>query len=250
MIEHFFIAGAQRSGTSYLYHLLAEHPEIEMAKPLRPEPKFFLIDDLFSRGLEHYARHFFDGKAGAWLRGEKTVSYMESETAARRIARCFPKAKIIFLLRDPVARAVSNYWFSVENGLEKVPMSEAFLHEDERWRNYDHARISGSPYAYLRRGRYIDYISVYLRHFPEEKIGTFLYEQLVASPRLLREVYAFLGVTPDFIPASLNQIVNKTEKPDAPLSPDLKRYLLDYFAESNARLADRFGLDLHEWACA
>ena len=86
MFEHFFIAGAQRSGTSYLYHILAEHPEIEMAKPLRPEPKFFHVDALFERGLDYYRHHFFEGKAGAWLRGEKSTSYMESEKAAGRAA--------------------------------------------------------------------------------------------------------------------------------------------------------------------
>jgi hypothetical protein len=42
--DHFFIVGAQRSGTTYLYHLLSEHPSINMATPVWPEPKFFLID--------------------------------------------------------------------------------------------------------------------------------------------------------------------------------------------------------------
>jgi len=39
--EHFFVVGAQRSGTTYLYNVLDEHPQIFMAKPVRPEPKFF-----------------------------------------------------------------------------------------------------------------------------------------------------------------------------------------------------------------
>ena len=38
MNDLFFIAGAQRSGTTYLCHLLNEHPEIELAAPLSPEP--------------------------------------------------------------------------------------------------------------------------------------------------------------------------------------------------------------------
>ena len=59
MTRHFFIAGAQRSGTTYLYRLLDEHPEIEMAKPERPEPKFFLLDELHARGLKFYENHFF-----------------------------------------------------------------------------------------------------------------------------------------------------------------------------------------------
>lgn len=247
MFEHFFIVGAQRSGTSYVYHLLAEHPEIEMAKPLRPEPKFFHTDALFERGLQYYENHFFEGKAGAWLRGEKSASYIESEKTAKRIARHFPKAKILFILRDPIERAISNYWFSVSNGLETMPMSEAFLHEEERWLDYDHERVSVSPYAYLRRGRYIERISMYERYFPAESIKIMLFEQFVGSLDLVRDLYGFLGVVSDFIPSTLHQVINKGDKPDTTLSPDLERYLVDYFAESNARLAERFRLDLTEW---
>jgi hypothetical protein len=247
LIEYFFIAGAQRSGTSYLYCLLAEHPEIEMAKPIRPEPKFFLIDALFERGLEYYKNHFFEGKEGAWRRGEKSVSYMESEKVAERIARYFPEAKLLFLLRDPVERAISNYWFSVNNGLETMSMSEAFLHEEERWLDYDHQHVSASPYAYLRRGRYIDYISTYEHYFPPENIKVILLEQLVKSINIVTDLYAFLGVAPDFMPATYDQIINRGDKPSYILPLNLEYYIIDYFAETNACLAERFGLDLTAW---
>jgi len=247
MFEHFFIVGAQRSGTTYLYQLLAEHPEIEMARPISPEPKFFIADALFEQGLEYYENHFFVGKANAWLRGEKSTSYMESEKAAKRIARYFPKAKILFILRDPLERAISNYWFSVNNGLETMPMSDAFIHEEERRLDYDQQRTSVSPYAYLKRGRYIDYISMYERYFPTEHIKIILYEQFVGSRDLVRDLHVFLGVAPDFTPSTLYRVFNKGDKPNSALPPALERYLLDYFAESNARLAERFGLDLTEW---
>ncbi len=247
MFEHFFIVGSQRSGTSRLYHFLAKHPEIEMAKPLRPEPKFFLVDALFKHGLEYYENHFFEGKTGAWLRGEKSTSYMELEKAAKRLARCFPKSKILFILRDPIERSISNYWFSVNNGFETMSMAEAFLCEEDRWLNYDHEHISSSPYAYLRRGRYIECISMYQRYFPDENIRVMLFEQLIESVDILRDLYDFLGVAPDFTPPSFDEVINASDKPDVTLSPDLKRYLMDYFAESNARLAECFGLDIAAW---
>jgi hypothetical protein len=245
--EHFFIVGAQRSGTTYLYHLLAEHPEIEMAKPLRPEPKFFLLNDLFEQGLVYYEDHFFENKAGAWLRGEKSTSYIESEQAAQRIVGCFPETKILFLLRDPIERAISNYWLSVNSGLETMPMAEAFLHEAERRLNYNDEYISVSPYAYLKRGHYIDYISMYERHFPVESLRVMLYEQFVGSAAEVHDLYAFLGVDPDFMPSNLYQIINKGDKPDSTLSPKLEQYLVKHFAESNARLAEHVGLTLTEW---
>jgi hypothetical protein len=46
----FIIAGAQRSGTTFLYNLCDDHPDIYMAKPCFPEPKFFHVDDEFDKG--------------------------------------------------------------------------------------------------------------------------------------------------------------------------------------------------------
>ena len=149
MIKHFFIAGAQRCGTTYLYTLLDEHPEIEMAKPFKPEPKFFLKDSLFSKGLSYYESHFFGSKPSAWLQGEKSTTYIESETAAKHIVHAFPDAKILIVLRNPIERAISNYWFSVNNGIETAPIEEAFINEEQRRLNYDHSRFSTSPFVYL-----------------------------------------------------------------------------------------------------
>src|SRR5712691_8572726 len=109
-VDHFVIVGAQRCGTTYLYRLLDEHPEIEMAKPLRPEPKFFLDDDRFPLGLSYYESQFFS-EAGPRVRGEKSTSYIESDVAAQRIKATLPGAPMVAVLRDPVERAISNYRF-------------------------------------------------------------------------------------------------------------------------------------------
>jgi len=247
MGEHFIVAGAQRCATTYIYHLLAEHPEIEMAVPLKPEPKFFLLDDLFERGLDCYEEHFFKGKANARLRGEKSTSYIESEKAARRIAEALPGAKLVFILRDPIDRAVSNYWFSVQNDVESLPMEQAFRQEEARREDYDHDRISVSPYAYLKRGRYIDYLLMYERHVPREQMIVLLYEQLVGSDAALRALYRALGVDETFSPPSLGEIVNPGEKPDTDMSAGLRAYLEEYFAAPNARLAEWLDFDPREW---
>lgn len=247
MSDYFFIVGAQRSGTTYLYRLLVEHPEIEMAKPIKPEPKFFLIDTLFKRGLDYYEKAFFGGKCTARVRGEKSTSYIEVERAASRIGRCFPDARIIFILRDPIERAISNYWFSVKNGLENMPMEEAFLREDERWLDYDPTQTSVSPYAYLRRGRYLDYICMYERYFPRSSILVVIFERLVGKIREVQRIYDFLGVTSNFTPDALDKVVNKGEKSDCKLSHKMERYLVNYFAEPSARLAEHLEINLDVW---
>ena len=58
MAEHFVIAGAQRSATSWLAGVLDRHPDIAMARPMRPEPKYFLRagpDDAMAYRAEFFA---------------------------------------------------------------------------------------------------------------------------------------------------------------------------------------------------
>lgn len=249
MAEHFFITGAQRSGTTYLYQVLDEHPEIEMAKPVRPEPKFFLRPDISGSSHADYASLYFDPTSMARLRGEKSTSYIESEQAAQRIAEWFPQAKLIFLLRNPITRALSNYQFSRKSGLETAPLAEAIYHEAERRDRYDRSRISTSPFAYLQRGRYMDYIDVYRRYFVREQMIFLIYEAFVSQPEAVQDLYRALGVDAGFTPPSLTAHVNSGDY-DAgqSLSPELEAYMRDYFAAPNARLENYLGQPLTVWA--
>lgn len=245
MNDHFFIIGAQRSGTTYLYNALDSHPAIEMARPLRPEPKYFLNTPSEAIDVATYEHTYFSGKPGARLLGEKSTSYFESEAAAQRIAATFPNAKLVALLRDPVQRAVSNYYFSVENGLETVPIEEAFRLEEERLHT-GHPSTSVSPFAYIRRGRYIDYLSKYERYFPRDQLIILIHEQFVGLAAAFRALCDRLGVG-DHLPPGLDERVNATH-PRKPLSAALDAYLRDIFADPNERLAARYGLDLRAWS--
>ncbi len=246
--DHFFIAGAQRSSTTYLYHLCAEHPQIEMAQPVKPEPKFFITDALYQQGIEYYERQYFQRKDGIILRGEKSTSYIEVEKAAQRISTHFPNARIIFILRDPIERAISNYWFSVKNGLEKLPIEQAFMMEESRREQFDPSVVSVSPFAYLRRGRYIDYLEMYTKYFSRDQIFIAIQEKITHSKELLRELYTFLGVESGYVPDSIYKIINANdEKPSQPISDELRQYLLSYFAEPTAALEHWLGFPLEQW---
>ena len=58
-LPDFLIGGAPRAGTTWLYRLLDRHPDVYMARPATPEPKFFLVDDLYQKGVEFYSRTWF-----------------------------------------------------------------------------------------------------------------------------------------------------------------------------------------------
>ncbi len=218
-----------------------------MAKPLQPEPKFFLNDKLIKKGKAYYENTYFTHRDSDWLRGEKSVSYMESEKPAKQIVEYFPKAKIIFILRNPIERAISNYYYSVHNGLEKAPMEEAFLNEGKRYSDYNDRKISVSPFAYLKRGQYIDYISTYKRYFPTENLKVILYEKLIGSINVVHEIYTFLKVNAGFVPSAWHEAINKKSRNNFSLPPNLEHYLKNCFKDCNKRLEENFKLDISDW---
>ena len=58
MVERAFIVGVQRCGTTFLYHLLDQHPQITMARPVRPEPKVFLSDSVTGDAAAYDTKSF------------------------------------------------------------------------------------------------------------------------------------------------------------------------------------------------
>lgn len=243
--EHFIIAGAQRSGTSFLVRLLGLHPQIELAQPLRPEPKYFLRSSPPSSAEYDQLFHSVDGRRN--IRGEKSTSYLERPESAERIVSLLPEARLVFVLRDPVERALSNYRFSVDNGVETASMEEAFLREEARRLEYDGDRFSVSPFAYLARGDYERLLRPFQQHFPRRSLILLLFEDLIGDPaRVLRGLLPRLGADPDFHPTPSSAPVNASTHA-AELDPDLRQFLVEHFAEPNRRLAERFGLALAGW---
>lgn len=243
-IDHFIVGGAQRSGTTYLIQLLELHPQIDLARPLRPEPKFFLRD---GRTAAEYDALFAGPTSVCRLRGEKSTSYLERSDAADRIAALLPEVELVFLLRDPVERAISNYRFSVDHGVETLPIGEAFRGEAARRDDYDRARFSVSPFAYLARGEYERQLQPYARRFGAEKLILVLFEDLVRAPEeTLSALLTRLGADPGLLPRVPRRPVNASRSAEE-IDVELRRFLVEHFAEHNRRLAGTYGLDLSSW---
>jgi Sulfotransferase domain len=246
-VERFFVVGAQRCGTTYLHGVLDAHPEIEMAKPVWPEPKFFIGSSFAEQGVDYYERHFFDPGSTARLKGEKSTSYIEYELAARRIAETYPRSVVVMVFRDPVERAISNYWFSVRNGVETLSMEQAFSTEKERLNDYDGERFSASPFAYLKRGHYARYFRLWNRYFERDQIKMLIFERLVADRTYLRTVYQALRVDPSFVPPNAEDRVNAADGVGNGITPELREFLGDHFRDSIAELCEVIGDRLEEW---
>ncbi|MCZ6691303.1 MAG: sulfotransferase [Planctomycetota bacterium] len=263
----FLIVGAMKAGTSTLSHFLSRNPRIYMA---RRELHFFDRDENFEKGMGWYSRHF-ESAESEQLVGEKTPTYSFLPLAAERIAEVVPDAKLIWIFREPVVRAYSNYWHAVKNGAEPYSFERAVELErqgQERslW-NY-----------YLKRSRYAEQIRRFCKWFSLDQMLFLQFERLVSDPHQeVRRVCSFLGVeegdAPEspgknrtYVPRSrkLARFVrvsfgrgkifrlvarfNRRAEPGYPaMDASLRESLKRDFEKPNLELAELTGLDLTNW---
>ena len=124
-IPDFLIIAPQKSGTTALYQYLVQHPSIYPASL----KEIFFFDLNYDFGLDWYKSHFPVLPEIRYLTGEASPTYFNNLQAPERIAESFPNVKLIFLIRDPVDRAISDYYMKVRNGVEKRAIEEAIIPE-------------------------------------------------------------------------------------------------------------------------
>jgi len=243
----FIIPGAQRSGTTYLYKILDEHPEICMAKPMRPEPKFFCGEE-YKNGKKYYLETYFEVKKSNIIYGEKSTSYMTNKIVPKRIKNMFPDIRLIFLLRNPIQRALSNYWFSVENGLENKNLLFAIKNEKNRVNKTSFNNISDHPYKYLRRGEYIRYINNYRKYFNFEQMLFIKSENLFNDCKsTLKKIYNFLDIKQYFKIKEIGKKINSAYRKKEVLDKNLIDYMIEYFEKPNKKLEKLTGINWKTW---
>ncbi len=243
--RHVLLVGAQRCGTTYVGAALDAHPQITLAQPSRPEPKVWCDPELAARGHEHYDATWFTHARDGQLLLDKSTSYLEDPQAPARAAAALGEPHVVVVLRDPVERATSNWRFSTDHGLETRGLEEALRADlaDEPGPSWDPATTSVSPFAYVRRGRYVDHLAPWTATFPGSTHVLFL-EELLADPALLPDLVAALGADPALTPEPAGEPVNQSSAGSPVLSRALRGTLEEYYAASNAALADSLGRKL------
>jgi hypothetical protein len=251
-LPDFIIGGAPRSGTTWLYQLADRHPAIAMAKPLQPEPKFFLVDALFERGLEFYASTWFEQLPLGCVLGEKSTNYLEGVNVAERIRRMLPNVRLVFLLRNPVNRAWSNYLWSRRNGMEMMSFKEALALEDKRERELPLNLRYARPHAYFSRGLYAQHLARFYRWFPRDRILVLQTEDIGNAPGTVAErfqQFVKVPVIPD-LAKGLGPVNASIPEEAADLSADIRAELEDRYSEPNRQLAALLGTESLMWPTA
>jgi hypothetical protein len=178
MLPNFLLIGAMKGGTSSLYRYLRDHPQIFM--PSVKEPKFFSSN--WNRGIEWYER-LFDGAGQVIAIGEASTAYTKYPHVSGvpgRIAKLLPEVRLIYLVRHPVERMISDYQHRTKGRDSHVGSLEEVLLADE---------------SYCDFSRYAMQIDQYLEYFQPDQLLVLKSEDL-ASDRMqtLKRVYDFLGV--------------------------------------------------------
>jgi hypothetical protein len=248
----FLIVGAQKGGTTALARFLDPHPRICIA----PGKEVHFFDDPALSNLDWESeeagrrlRPFFPNYTGQPRVGEASPIYMYLPGVAKRIHRYNPRMKLIFLLREPAARAVSHYAHSRRHRHESLPFPLALMVEGRRLRRDrdDHDWESSLRWhSYTDRGHYSRQILEMSRHFGREQM-LFLRSEELASEHdaCLRRVYRFLDVEePDRLPQ--HEKVHATERRCwAPASS--LRWVARRCHESTVELERITGWDLSAW---
>ncbi|MCU0527096.1 MAG: sulfotransferase domain-containing protein [Elainella sp. Prado103] len=271
ILPNFIIAGAPKSATSTLYEYLKQHPDIFMS-PVK-EPFFF--DFNFERGIEYYAK-FFEKYNGETAIGEATVWYMSWAAVPERIYQTIPDVKLIFILRDPVERAFSNYLMDLRSGHYTPKQTFGYVIRNE-------GKVSGIDRRIVSGGFYYRHVKRFEQYFSRKNMLFIVYDDFKSNIREVeKSVYRFLEVDDSFAAESppnkmvgeyirhqellihcsasfppfnycwsrsrhFRQIfLNKSSQRNLINSVD-RKYLLDVYLEENQRLAEYLNVNLDAW---
>ena len=246
-VPDFLGLGVQKGGTTTLHTLLAAHPQLML--PKQKELHFFT--HRYWRGKRWYGRQFRAATPDQKC-GEITPYYIFHPLAPERIQRCCPKARLIVLLRDPVERALSQFFHSQRFGLELLPLERALAAEPGRLSNADKVlkrrqrHKSHQEHSYVARSRYELQLQRYEQLFPRDQLWIGRSEDLFERPEWVwRELLQWLDL--DVIPlpevgVRANAGDRKFKDVDHALRAHAYGQLKDQLGSTYSSMAKKYGI--------
>lgn len=261
-LPDFLVIGAKRGGSTSLYRNLVRTPGVLPLFPRQANVKgTYYFDVEFDRGERWYKSHFpstaiRDQAAvrGPVAVGEASPYYLSHPRSAGRAAGLVPQARIVAVLREPVARAHSHYQERVRQGIETLPTfadavdaeagrladEEERMLEDPGYVSWNHLN-----FGYLAQSDYAASLSRWLAVYPADRVLVLRSEDFYADDAaVLARVRGFLGL--EAAPPTETRQWNRTGTSD--LDPGLARELGERLAPSVSALAGLLGWPDDAWS--
>lgn len=243
-LPDFMVIGAQRCGTTSLFNYLSAHPDVTPS--LGKEVHFFTRH--WGCGIRWYRAHF-PPCASPTTTFEATPYYLFHPHAPWRAAQVLPHARMIVLLRDPIARAVSHYRHNLALGNEHMSFADAIAAEHDRTAA-EFQRMLDDPgyestavqrYSYVGRGRYAEQLERWFSAFPPERFLLLRTEELEHdAARVVARALEFLGLRP-WATIPFERLSHRSRSAPAGVSDDTIRRLEAAFRADGERLAAMLG---------
>lgn len=210
----FLYVGASKAGSSWIYEILREHPEVFV--PLAKDLQFF--DSYYDKGLDWYSNQFRNAKDAKAI-GEVSHDYFLDQSSADRIALHLPDVKVIACLREPVDKILSSYRFNRTTTVEKNVTFEEYAFSS----------------AILKQSSYFENLRPFVESLGRDRVLVLFYDDLKLDPSAFAQrIYQFIGVDDHFEPPSLHRRVLPAR--------DARSEWLAHKVFSGARFARKLGL--------
>ena len=217
---NFFCIGAQKAGTTTLYDILKQHPDIFL--PEDKEAPFFAYSDWYMKGFDWFLDNHFKRYKNEIIAGTITPEYsLFPDTPKRIYEEIGNNIKFIFILRQPIDRAISHYNMSKGRLYENLSFEDAIINEKIRIKK---GEFELNHFSYFTRGHYLDQIKRYLEFFPIENFLFLDFNMHVVerAEMTTKMILNFLEV--EFLPLNSSIHSNKSFKFK---SNYITRYLMD-----------------------
>ena len=237
------VIGAMKCATSAVHEYLHAHPDVAMSglkelnffngpdEPPHADEDAWWQTGQWHRGLDWYCSQFDPAAA---VRGESSPAYTSPSfpEVAARMAATIPGARLVYLVRDPVERAASQYAHHRRDGAELRPLADALLDDDSQ---------------YLDRSRYHERLEPFLRLFPRHQIRVVVQERLLRDRREeVAALHRHVGLDPHWDPAvhgRRHHVGSREHRVDG----DLRGRFLDRISGDLDRLRSLLDDDISEW---
>lgn len=183
------IVGAQKAGTTALKDLLSSHFEVLG----HPQAEFAYFSDLATYTEDApavFKRHFTIGdKSTSKVMIAKNANLYYDPDALSRLQQFNPSCKIVFIIRNPVDRAISSYRMEKFNGWMKseVNVLREGLNDDEGETN--------ARKFFINLGDYLPHYMNMLEHFDRDNIIVIRYEDFKSKPQeVSQSLFSMIGV--------------------------------------------------------